>query len=125
MFKLQLGGVTVSEFVEQILTNRTQVFLSPEATDIMATRLDSRFTSPHYIRISERSAEWNVRFLTQIATNRGLRFDCLKSIVYPRQLYEDAIDYINNIHTRISQNAHSRNTKRATRLINSRANVCV
>jgi hypothetical protein len=110
MFELQLGGVLVSEFVEQILTNRTQVFLSREATDIMATRLDGRFTSPHYIRISERSAEWNMRFLTRIATDRGLRIDCFKSIVYTRQLYEDAMQRINGIHTRISQNVHSRNT---------------
>ena len=110
MFKLQRGGVTVSEFVEQILTYRTQVFLSPDATDIMATRLDGRFTSSHYIHISERSAEWNMRFLTRIATDRGLRIDCFKSIIYPRQLYEDAIHRINDIHTRISQNVHSRNT---------------
>ena len=61
MFKLQLGGATVSEFIDQVLTQRIQVFQSSEqsseATDIMATRLDGRFTSPHYIRISERSAE--------------------------------------------------------------------
>ena len=58
-----------------------------------------------------------MRFLTRIATDQGLRIDCFKSFqvycvsnVYPRQLYEDAIHYINGIYTRISQNAHSRNT---------------
>ena len=115
MFRLQLGGVTVSEFIEQILTNRTQVFLSQDATDIIKTRLDGRFNSQDYIRNSQRSAEWNMRFLTRIATDRGLRTDCFKSIMYPRQIYEDAMHHINGIHTRISQNVHSRNTLKTQR----------
>ena len=117
MFRLQPGVVTVSEFVEQIVVNRTQVFLSPEAINIMATQLDGRFTSQYYIRVTEHSGEWNMRWLTRLATNRGLSIDSIKSILYPTQLYEDAIDHINDIHTYIRQTSHSRHTLEAQRKV--------
>ena len=110
MFELELGGVTIPEFLDQVFTCRTKVFLSREATDLMATLLDGRFTSQHYISTSERSAELNMRFLTQIATKRGLRTDCFKSLVCPRQLFEDAMDRIDDIQTQIDQKSDSRKT---------------
>lgn len=101
MFRLQSGVVTGQQYVEQILTHRSRVFLSSTATNIMANQLDGRFTSQDYIRTSERSAEWSIRLLNWLSTNQGLCTNCFKSLVYPTQVFDDAMSYIDAIRRRV------------------------
>jgi hypothetical protein len=107
MFRLQSGVVTGQQYVEQILIHRSRVFLSSTATNIMANQLDGRFTSQDYIRTSERSAEWNIRLLNWLSTNQGLRTNCFKSLVYPTQVFDDAMSYIDAIRRRVRSSENS------------------
>ena len=111
MFSLQPGVVNFSDFHNQIYSSRIKVFQSPEAINIMNNQ--GRFTSQDYIDNSERSSARNRRHMQFIATGRGLTTDSIKSLLYPTQLFEDAMYRIEGIRTHLlsSKTLHLKNSR--------------
>ena len=91
-YELPEGIVSVDCFLNQILSKRIDIFEGSEAQAIMEK--EGRFTSEDYTAWSERSSSWNRRFFRLIAEQQGVRDDCVKSILYPKQLYADANGYM-------------------------------
>ncbi len=92
--------VTRASFLDKIHGDRVNIFNSPEAINVMANQLNGRINSKDYERSSERGLVWNTELVNRVATVRGLRADCVKSLVYPTQISNDCISHVESITTR-------------------------
>ena len=102
---LPAGIVSVDDYLNQILTNRIKVFKSGDAQAIMDT--EEVFTDQDYIACSERSSTWNRKFFRYIAEQDGVGTDCVKSLLYPRQLFDDANGYLYEMRNHLRRTAPS------------------
>ena len=98
-YRLPEGIVSVDDYLNQILTNRIDVFQSDAAQAIMEK--EGVFTDQDYIACSERSSMWNRKFLRYIAKKDGVNTDCVKSLLYPRQLFADAKGRLDRVRDRL------------------------
>ena len=93
--------VTNADIINQIHANRLEIFNSVEATNIMANQLNSKIVSKDYERCSERGAVWNTELLNRLKNVRDLRTDCVKSLLYPTQIFNDSMRHMESIHMRL------------------------
>ena len=104
-YDLPEGIVSVDNYLNQILTNRIDVFKSGAAQAIMDK--EGVFTDQDYIACSERSSTWNRKFFRYIAEQDGVGTDCVKSLLYPRQLFDDANGYLYEMRNHLRRTAPS------------------
>ena len=104
-YRLPEGRVSIDNYLSQILTKRIKVFQSDAAQAIMEK--EGRFTSEDYTAWSERGSTWNRKFLRYIAAQQGVNNKCVKSLLYPKQMYDDADGYIKKMHLHLRQTSSS------------------
>ena len=102
-YELPEGIVSIDNYLDQILTNRIEVFESSDAQAIM--KEEGRFKPKDYTAWSERGSTWNRKFLRYIAAQQGVDYNCVKSLLYPKQIYDDANGYIKRMHAHLSLTA--------------------
>ena len=104
MFILENGVISFHDFNNKILSNRVEAFQSPEVAEIIANmdnQLHRTFTVQNYIDASERGAVRNRKLARFIADSRGLTTDSFKSLVYPTQVYNESVHFMEGITTRL------------------------
>ena len=99
IYRLQKGIVSIDEYSAQILANRIDIFNDPEAKAIIAK--EGRFTIQDYIDCSERASALNNKFMHFAAIQQGVPSNSIKSLLYPRQLFEDSIGKIEKVHAHL------------------------
>ena len=104
-YRLPKGIVSIDDYLNQILTKRVKVFKSDAAQAIM--KKEGRFTSEDYTAWSERGSTWNRKFLRYIAAQQGVNDKCVKSLLYPKQIYDDADGYIKRMHLHLRRTPSS------------------
>ena len=86
------GTISSEQFLQQVHNGRVEAFNSDEAQIVM--KKEGRFKPENYIAWSERSLTWNRKLFRYTAKERGIGTDCVKSLLYPPQLFADAKDKI-------------------------------
>ena len=99
IYRLQKGIVSIDDCSAQILANRIDIFNDSEAKAIIAKK--GRFTTQDYIDCSERASALNNKFMHLAAIQQGVPSNSIKSLLYPRQLFEDSIGKIEQVHAHL------------------------